>query len=88
NLQQVLTAVEGNTFQVICDHNPVDPEGRCQIGNSCSLKEVWHDLKNSIDKLLATKTLASMLTAVQRGNEAALVGIGGASSVPPNSAVR
>ena len=60
NLKQVLYAAEGTTFEVVCENN--DPEDGCpRMGSNCSLKFVWHDLKNSVDTLLEQTTLAMLV---------------------------
>lgn len=64
-LKQILDATEGDTFQVICHHNPPDTEGRCNPANVCSLRNVWEDLKVSIDAMLSSKTLAHLVLVEQ-----------------------
>ncbi|MCB0339874.1 MAG: Rrf2 family transcriptional regulator [Bdellovibrionales bacterium] len=63
NLRDVLVAVEGDTFQIVCETNPVHLDGRCQEGSGCDLSNVWRELKVSIDSLLEQKTLASILSS-------------------------
>ncbi len=60
-LKQILQSTEGDTFEVICEHDPIDIEGRCQAGSSCALRGVWMDLKTSIDAVLQSKTLAQLV---------------------------
>jgi Rrf2 family iron-sulfur cluster assembly transcriptional regulator len=60
NLKEILYAAEGDTLELICDSNPV--YGSChEADRSCSLRDVWHDLKVSIDEMLTSRTLATLL---------------------------
>lgn len=64
-LKDILYAVEGDTFQIICEHSPLHPEAdspsRCSTQESCSLHGVWQDLRVAIDKLLEERTLEDLL---------------------------
>ena len=64
-LKQILYAVEGDTFQIICDHHPLHPDALhptlCATRESCGLHGVWQDLRAAIDKLLEERTLADLL---------------------------
>ena len=64
-LKAILYAVEGDTFQVICEHAPLHPESdgptRCSTRESCELHGVWQDLRSAIDKLLEERTLADLI---------------------------
>lgn len=63
-LKDILYAVEGDTFQIICDHSPLHPEvdepSRCSTRETCSLHGVWQDLRVAIDKLLEERTLEDL----------------------------
>ena len=59
NLKDILYAAEGDTFEVICETNPISSE-RCVEGTSCGLRPVWTELKQAVDTLLESKTLASI----------------------------
>lgn len=65
SLKDILYAVEGDTFQIICEHSPLHPEAespsRCSTQESCSLHGVWQDLRVAIDKLLDERTLEDLL---------------------------
>jgi len=63
NLRQIMDAVEGDTFEVICDHNPLDIQGRCSPSAACALRHVWHDLKVAVDGILESKTLQDLLAS-------------------------
>ena len=75
-LKDILYAVEGDTFQVICEHAPLHPESvgptRCSTRESCELHGVWQDLRSAIDKLLEERTLADL---IKRDNSNPLVQI-------------
>jgi Rrf2 family iron-sulfur cluster assembly transcriptional regulator len=64
-LKDILYAVEGDTFQIICDHHPLHPDALhptlCATRESCGLHGVWQDLRAAIDKLLEERTLADLL---------------------------
>lgn len=66
-LKDILYAVEGDTFQVICEHAPLHPvadePSRCSTRESCSLHEVWQELRVAIDKLLEERTLEDLVTS-------------------------
>lgn len=65
SLKDILYAVEGDTFQIICEHSPLHPEvqepSRCSTQESCSLHGVWQDLRVAIDKLLEERTLEDLV---------------------------
>jgi Rrf2 family protein len=65
NLRDILYAAEGDTFQIICDHSPLHPEGegssQCSTKETCGLHNVWQDLRTAIDKLLIARSLADLL---------------------------
>ena len=61
SLRDILYASEGNTFELVCDTNPVKAEGCKANGADCRLSGVWQELKAAIDSLLGKRTLASVL---------------------------
>lgn len=64
-LKDILYAAEGNTFELICDENPIREE--CSSANACcALQSVWKDLKHLIDNHLGSKTLAELVQEEQR----------------------
>lgn len=73
-LKDILYAVEGDTFQIICEHAPIHPQAeeptRCSTQESCSLHGVWQELRVAIDKLLEERTLEDL---VRSENAAELV---------------
>jgi len=66
-LKDILYAVEGDTFQVICENSPLHPvadePSRCSTRESCSLHGVWQELRVAIDKLLEERTLADLVAS-------------------------
>lgn len=60
SLKHVMYAAEGDTFEVICDTNPVHLE-QCSTEHQCGLRSVWRDLKTTVDEFLASRTLADVL---------------------------
>lgn len=59
-VKDVLEASEHVTFEVNCEHHPVDAE-RCSPGASCSIRPVWRMLEQRINELLAGISLADLL---------------------------
>ncbi len=57
----VLTAAEGDTFEVICDSKPLNTE-RCHAGNLCNLRVLWHELRDHVNEFMDTRTLHDLLT--------------------------
>lgn len=64
-LKDILYAVEGDTFQIICDHAPLHPESdapsQCSTRETCGLHGVWQDLRTAIDHLLEERTLEDLV---------------------------
>ncbi len=58
-LKDILFAMEGNTFQVVCEDHPLDAELCCQE-NFCGLKEVWYDLRRTIDDFFSNINLVKL----------------------------
>lgn len=61
NLLDIMLAMEGESFEVICNTDPVDPNGRCHPGVNCGLKNVWTNLHSSIDEFLKKWTLQDLI---------------------------
>lgn len=59
-VKDVLDASEHGTFQVNCDHYPVDPE-RCAASSACSIRPVWRLLARRIDEVLGGISLADLV---------------------------
>lgn len=91
-LKDILYAVEGDTFQIICDYAPMHPDtehsdgaghSQCTTKGSCGLHTVWQELRRAIDTLLEQKTLAHLVetapTRSPHGDNGMLVKIGGSS---------
>lgn len=62
SLKDILYAAEGDTFEVICDTNPVHGEKCAEMTHPCGLQAVWRELKLAVDTLLASRSLASVIT--------------------------
>lgn len=60
HLKQVLSAVEGDTFEVTCEHNPVN-SANCGANGGCRLRPVWFGLKKAVDELLEAATLDAIV---------------------------
>jgi Rrf2 family iron-sulfur cluster assembly transcriptional regulator len=59
-LKEILYAAEGDTFEVLCESQPIYNE-LCE-SRHCGLKSVWIDLKRAVDHLLDQRTLASIMS--------------------------
>jgi Rrf2 family iron-sulfur cluster assembly transcriptional regulator len=57
NLKQILMAVEGGTFEVICDVNKSCP----RRNSSCKLSPIWRSLQNEVNRFLEGKTLKDIV---------------------------
>ncbi len=60
SLKDILYAAEGDTFEVVCDADPIQHQN-CSNKDACSLHAVWQDLKSSVDQVLSAATLATMI---------------------------
>ncbi|MCC6219816.1 MAG: Rrf2 family transcriptional regulator [Deltaproteobacteria bacterium] len=60
-LYDILLAVEGETFELICSTKPLDPKLRCAPHSSCWLRPVWNDLKEHLNAFLKNYTLDKLL---------------------------
>jgi len=59
SLADILRASEGDTFEIICDKNPLDNE-RCSANTTCNIKMIWHKLHDHIDGFLKEISLKEM----------------------------
>ncbi|MCB0353846.1 MAG: Rrf2 family transcriptional regulator [Bdellovibrionales bacterium] len=73
-LKEILYAAEGDTFEVICDSGPIY-DGLCNQGFVCALKDIWRDLKSSIDQFLDKQTLESLYLRQQQSPAEALANL-------------
>lgn len=53
----IVRAIEGPIAPYYC----VEKKQECPVENSCRIKKLWSDLKESIDKVLDSKTLADLI---------------------------
>ena len=60
SVRDVMTASEHQTFEMNCEHHPVDAE-RCSPGSSCTIRPVWQALQDRVDDLLGSISLADLL---------------------------
>lgn len=61
SLLEIIKAVEGDSFEVICDTKPIDPISRCATGNECSLRNFWYELRTHVDTFLSDRPLSSLV---------------------------
>jgi Rrf2 family iron-sulfur cluster assembly transcriptional regulator len=70
-LKEILYAAEGDTFEIICESNPIYPD---QCGNStCGLHAVWSELKTAVDTLLSSRSLSWVIEKEAQGTANELV---------------
>lgn len=62
-LRQILSASEGDTFEVICETKPINSE-KCRSDSFCSLKPIWFKLRDHIDTFLDSITLEQLQSSV------------------------
>jgi Rrf2 family protein len=74
SVHDVMAASEHQTFEMNCDHHPVDGE-RCAPGSTCTIRPVWVELQQRIDDFLRSVSLADMMQGEPRTQE--LVTLGG-----------
>jgi Rrf2 family protein len=60
SVRDVMTASEHQTFEMNCEHHPVDAE-RCAPESNCNIRPVWQALQKRVDDLLEGITLADLL---------------------------
>ncbi len=59
-LGDILSASEGDTFEVICETHPLNPE-RCNSGVNCALRDIWHELREHVNTFLESRSLEQLL---------------------------
>ncbi len=59
SVRDVIEAAEHRTFEVNCDRHQVHP-ARCGPGGECSIRPVWRALRQRIDDLLESVSLADL----------------------------
>jgi len=59
NLKEIMNAAEGDTFQVICESDPLNHQ-LCTSKGDCRLADVWKGLKAAVDSVLQRHSLASL----------------------------
>jgi Rrf2 family protein len=58
SLKDILYAAEGSTFEVVCEESPV--QSTCGL-EGCGLSQIWYELRERIDELLAARSLADLV---------------------------
>src|SRR5574341_425824 len=58
-VRDVMEASERGTFEVNCDHRPLDTL-RCGPGSACAIRPVWRLLEQRINEVLDGITLAEL----------------------------
>ena len=61
SIKDVLEAVEGEAFEVICTRQKNMGKKNCKGSKDCVLKDVWLHLKKSIEDYLGRQTIQSLL---------------------------
>lgn len=61
SLKDVIEAVEGEAFKVICERRQRLKLKKCKGHENCVLKAVWFGLKKEIEEYLKKKSIASLL---------------------------
>lgn len=78
-LMEVLHAVEGTSFEVICEKKPLDSK-RCSADSNCSLRPLWYELRDHVNEFLFRYSLRSLVEkqiAVEKAVEKAMEKSGG-----------
>ncbi len=61
NIRDILDAVEGATFEMICSRRKKLNSHKCKGASACVLKNVWLRLKDKIEEYLTGVTIESLL---------------------------
>ena len=75
SVRDVMTASEHQTFEMNCDHHPVNAE-RCAPGAACSIRPVWFALQQRIDDLLGGISLADLMKQESEVQELVTLSVG------------
>ncbi|MDD2943608.1 MAG: Rrf2 family transcriptional regulator [bacterium] len=59
-LMDVLHAVEGTSFEVICEKKPLNST-RCGTGSNCSLRPLWYELRDHVNEFLFRFSLRTLV---------------------------
>jgi len=60
SIRDIMAASEHQTFEVNCDHHPVDAD-RCAPTSACSIRPVWQALQQRVDELLGSISVADLM---------------------------
>lgn len=56
-----LVALEGNFNPMACISEEVDESEACLASGSCTVQELWSEMKSAVEEVLKNKTLAEMI---------------------------
>lgn len=74
SVHDVMAASEHQTFEMNCDHHPVDGE-RCGTTAECCIRPVWVALQHRIDDFLRSVALADLMQGEQKVQELVTLGV-------------
>ena len=66
SVKDVIEAVEGEAFEVICGRQKHSNGRACSDFSGCVLKDVWHGLKSHIEGYLEKETIQTLLSRSKR----------------------
>lgn len=72
-LRDVLVAVEGNTFELICNTNPLNPS-RCRDDVACNLRGIWREFRDHVDNFFTNLTLHEMVQRIAISDKPVQIG--------------
>jgi Rrf2 family protein len=70
NLADILRAAEGDTFEIICNTDPLGTE-KCAPDSNCAMRPIWHKLHDHIESFLKGHTLQALLDSEEEMRRAA-----------------
>ena len=60
SLLDIIRASEGDSFEIICEHNPLQIADRCLKPGCCAMRPIWQEVKAQINSVLAKYDLATL----------------------------
>ena len=67
-VKDVIEAVEGEAFEVICSRVNNRKARKCAANSECVLRDVWMGLKGEIERFLSSETIGSLLDKSGQGS--------------------
>ncbi|MFH0877877.1 MAG: Rrf2 family transcriptional regulator [Candidatus Omnitrophota bacterium] len=61
SVKEVIEAVEGHVFEVICERKKNGDRKKCKQGEKCRIKALWHGLKKDIEHYLGHRSIRSLM---------------------------